>query len=130
VPARCSFRGRGGGANKCGRGPARLHGRHAGRTEIVSCHNSFHGRTFGALSVTGNAAKREPFAPLPRPVTCVDYCDATAPRTAVGPQTAAVIVEPALGEGGVVPPPAGFLAAVRALCDAAGAPSDRARGAS
>ena len=121
LPARVFFANSGAEANECALKLARLHGRHAGRTEIVSCHNSFHGRTFGALSVTGNAAKREPFAPLPGPVTFVDYGDATALRTAVGPQTAAVIVEPTLGEGGVVPPSAGFLAAARQVCDEAGA---------
>jgi len=121
LPARAFFANSGAEANECALKLARLHGRSSGRTEIVSCHNSFHGRTFGALSVTGNAAKREPFAPLPGPVTFVDYGDADALRAAVGPQTAAVIVEPTLGEGGVVPPPAGFLAAARRACDESGA---------
>ena len=121
LPARVFFANSGAEANECALKLARLHGRSTGRGEIVSCHNSFHGRTFGALSVTGNAAKREPFAPLPGPVTFVDYGDADALRAAVGPQTAAIIVEPTLGEGGVVPPPAGFLAAARAACDASDA---------
>jgi acetylornithine aminotransferase len=121
VPARVFFANSGAEANECALKLARLHGRGSGRTEIVSCHNSFHGRTMGALSVTGNSAKREPFAPLPGPVTFVDYGDVAAMRAAVGEQTAAVIVEPTLGEGGVVPPPAGFLAAARAACDATGA---------
>jgi acetylornithine aminotransferase len=121
LPARVFFANSGAEANECALKLARLHGRNSNRTEVVSCHNSFHGRTFGALSVTGNAAKREPFAPLPGPVTFVDYGDADALRAAVGPQTAAVIVEPTLGEGGVVPPPAGFLAAARQACDASGA---------
>jgi acetylornithine/N-succinyldiaminopimelate aminotransferase len=121
LPARVFFANSGAEANECALKIARLHGRADRRAEIVSCHNSFHGRTLGALSVTGNAAKREPFAPLPGPVTFVDYGDVDALRAAVGPQTAAVIVEPTLGEGGVVPPPAGFLAAVRAICDAADA---------
>jgi acetylornithine aminotransferase len=121
LPARVFFANSGAEANECALKIARLHGRSQGRTEIVSCHDSFHGRTLGALSVTGNAAKREPFAPLPGPVTFVDYGDVAALRRAVGPQTAAVIVEPTLGEGGVVPPPAGFLADVRRICDDAGA---------
>src|SRR5579875_1384715 len=121
LPARVFFANSGAEANECALKLARLHGKHTGGTEIVACHGSFHGRTFGALSVTGNPAKREPFAPLPGPVTFVDYGDLSALRAAVGPQTAAVIVEPTLGEGGVVPPPAGFLAAVRAACDEAGA---------
>ena len=121
LPGRVFFANSGAEANECALKLARLHGKPQGRTEIVSCHNSFHGRTLGALSVTGNAAKREPFAPLPGPVTFVDYGDIDALRNVVGPQTAAVIVEPTLGEGGVVPPPPGFLAAVRGICDATGA---------
>ena len=121
LPARVFFANSGAEANECALKLARRHGNAQGRTEIVSCNASFHGRTLGALSVTGNAAKREPFAPLPGPVTFVDYGDVAALRAAVGPQTAAVIVEPTLGEGGVVPPPAGFLADVRAICDATGA---------
>jgi acetylornithine aminotransferase len=121
LPARVFFANSGAEANECALKIARLYGRAHGRSEIVSCHDSFHGRTLGALSVTGNAAKREPFAPLPGPVTFVAYGDTAALRAAVGPQTAAVIVEPTLGEGGVVPPPSGFLAAAREACDAAGA---------
>jgi acetylornithine aminotransferase len=121
LPARVFFANSGAEANECALKLARLHGRADGRTEIVSCHNSFHGRTFGALSVTGNAAKREPFAPLPGPVSFVPFGDVAALRAAVGRQTAAVIVEPALGEGGVVPAPAGFLADVRTICTEAGA---------
>ena len=121
LPARVFFANSGAEANECALKLARLHGNRSGRPAIVSCHSSFHGRTFGALSVTGNAAKREPFAPLPGPVMFVDYGDANALRAAVGSDTAAVIVEPTLGEGGIVPPPAGFLAAVRAICDDAGA---------
>src|SRR3954466_4763212 len=109
LPARVFFANSGAAANEGALKRARGQGSKDGRTEIVSCHNSFHGRTMGALAVTGNAAKREPFAPLPGPVTFVDYGDANALRAAVGEQTAAVIVEPTLGEGGVVPPPAGFL---------------------
>jgi acetylornithine aminotransferase len=121
LPALAFFANSGAEANECALKLARLHGKPDGRTEIVSCHNSFHGRTLGALSVTGNAAKREPFAPLPGPVSFVDYGDAAALRSAVGSRTAAVIVEPTLGEGGVVPPPMGFLAAARQICDATGA---------
>jgi acetylornithine aminotransferase len=121
LPARVFFANSGAEANECALKLARLHGRTSGRAEIVSCHSSFHGRTMGALSVTGNAAKREPFAPLPGPVTFVEYGDTDALRAAVGEQTAAVIVEPTLGEGGVIPAPPGFLAAARAACDANGA---------
>ena len=118
LPARVFFGNSGAEANECALKLARKH-RPGG--EVVACNASFHGRTFGALSVTGNAAKRDPFAPLPGPVTFVDYGDTAALQAAVGPQTAAVIVEPTLGEGGVVPAPPGFLAAVRSACDDAGA---------
>src|SRR3954464_363414 len=117
LPARVFFSNSGAEANECALKLAPRQGRRGGRTETLPCHNSFHGRTMGALAVTGNAAKREPFTPLPGPVTFVDYGDVDALRKAVGPQTAAVIVEPTLGEGGVVPPPAGFLTAVRSICD-------------
>jgi acetylornithine aminotransferase len=118
---RVFFANSGAEANECAVKLARLHGRAGGRLEIVAAHNSFHGRTLGALSITGNAAKREPFAPLPGPVTFVDYGDASALRNAVTEQTAAVVLEPTLGEGGVVPAPPGYLAAARAACDAVGA---------
>lgn len=91
------------------------------RTEVVSTEGGFHGRTLGALSVTGTAAKRTPFEPLPGPVTFVRYADVEALRAAVTERTAAVVLEPVQGEGGVVVPPAGYLAAVRGICDAAGA---------
>ncbi len=102
------------------RPPARP--RPSGRAEIVACHDSFHGRTLGALSVTGNEAKRAPFEPLPGPghLRRLRRRRRTA-RARSDRQTAAVFVEPTLGEGGVVPPPAGFLADVRRICDAAGA---------
>ena len=67
----------------------------------------------GALALTGTPAKREPFAPLPGPVTFVPYGDEAALRAAVTDRTAAVFLEPTLGEGGVVPPPRGYLAAAR-----------------
>ncbi|GAB2467702.1 aspartate aminotransferase family protein [Jatrophihabitans fulvus] len=118
LPARVFFANSGAEANEAALKLAR---RHRPGGAIVACHASFHGRTLGALAVTGNAAKREPFAPLPGPVTFVDYGDVVALRGAVTDDTAAVIVEPTLGEGGVVPPPAGYLAAVRDICDATGA---------
>ncbi|MFL6128241.1 MAG: acetylornithine transaminase [Mycobacteriales bacterium] len=104
---------------------ARRHGRAldptGGRLELVAAEGGFHGRTFGALALTGSPAKRAPFAPLPGPVTFVPYGDADALRAAVSERTAAVFLEPTLGEGGVVPPPTGYLRAARAACDATGA---------
>jgi acetylornithine aminotransferase len=88
---------------------------------FVACEGAFHGRTMGALSVTGQPSKRAPFEPLVGPVTFVPFGDADALTAAVTAQTAAVVIEPVLGEAGVVVPPAGFLAAARAAADAHGA---------
>jgi acetylornithine/N-succinyldiaminopimelate aminotransferase len=122
LPARVFFANSGAEANECAIKLARKHGRaRGGRTEIVAANNSFHGRTLGALALTGTATKREPFEPLPGPVTFVDYGDMDALRAAIGPQTAALFIEPTLGEGGVVPPPPGYLQLARELCDAADA---------
>jgi acetylornithine/N-succinyldiaminopimelate aminotransferase len=87
----------------------------------VACEGAFHGRTMGALAVTGQPAKRAPFEPLPGPVAFVPYGDAAALRAAVHSRTASVVLEPVMGEAGVVVPPAGFLEAARAACDASGA---------
>lgn len=92
-----------------------------GRTKFVAAEKSFHGRTLGALALTGKAAARDPFAPFGLEVTFVPYGDAEALAAAVDETTAAVVLEPTLGEAGVVPPPAGYLAAARAACDEHGA---------
>ncbi|MGQ0624526.1 MAG: acetylornithine transaminase [Sporichthyaceae bacterium] len=97
----------------------RHHG--GGRTRIVAAEGSFHGRSTGALSVTGKAAIREPFAPFGQVTTFVPYGDADALAAALGPDVAAVFLEPTLGEGGVVSPPPGYLRAARELCSAGGA---------
>ncbi|TAK71210.1 MAG: acetylornithine transaminase [Actinomycetota bacterium] len=112
-------------ANEAAYKLARRHGRaldpSGGRLQIVAAERGFHGRSMGSLSITGNPPKREPFAPLPGPVTFVPYGDAAALAAAVTERTAAVFLEPTLGESGVIPPPAGYLAAARAACDATGA---------
>ncbi|MFP5416722.1 MAG: acetylornithine transaminase [Actinomycetes bacterium] len=92
-----------------------------GRPRVVAMEGSFHGRTLGALSLTATAAYREPFAPLPGNVTWVPYGDLDALAGALGDDVAAVVVEPIQGESGVVMPPAGWLAGVRASCDRHGA---------
>jgi acetylornithine/N-succinyldiaminopimelate aminotransferase len=91
------------------------------RPVIVAAENSFHGRTMGALSLTGKESIRTPFQPFGVDVRFVPYGDVAALEAAVGPDCAAVFLEPALGEGGVVPAPPGYLKAARAACDAAGA---------
>jgi len=119
--ARVFFCNDGTEANECALKLTRLYGRESGRFTVVSTVNSFHGHTLGALSLTGNPAKREPFQPLPGPVTFLDYGDTDALAAAVGPDTAAVFLEPTQGEGGIIPPPDGYLAAAREICTAAGA---------
>jgi acetylornithine/N-succinyldiaminopimelate aminotransferase len=93
----------------------------AGRPVIVAAEGSFHGRTMGALAITGKESIREPFAPFGVDVRFVPFGDAGALEKAVGPDCAAVFLEPCLGEGGVIPAPAGYLKAARAACDETGA---------
>ncbi|HEX3828363.1 MAG TPA: acetylornithine transaminase [Sporichthyaceae bacterium] len=95
--------------------------RHPARPRIVAAENGFHGRSMGSLSVTGKPAIRQPFEPYGAQVTFVPYGDVTALRNAVDGDTAAVFLEPALGEGGVIFPPADYLCSARELCDATGA---------
>jgi acetylornithine aminotransferase len=92
-----------------------------GRRRFVAAENSFHGRSLGALALTGKEAARAPFAPFGIDVVQVPYGDADALAKAVDADTAAVVLEPTLGEAGVVPPPDGYLQAARAACNAAGA---------
>jgi acetylornithine/N-succinyldiaminopimelate aminotransferase len=92
-----------------------------GKTTIVAADHSFHGRTMGALAITGKDSIREPFGPFGFDVRWIPYGDAEALYKAVDPAVAAVFLEPTQGEGGVIPAPAGYLAAARAACDQAGA---------
>ncbi|MEY4322721.1 MAG: Acetylornithine aminotransferase [Actinomycetota bacterium] len=107
-------------ANEAALKLARIWGRANGRTKFISMTNSFHGRTMGALSVTGNPLKREPFAPFGFDVEFVEYGDIQALQRACNSSVAAVIVEPIQGEGGVVVPSATFLSDVRFITRAAG----------
>ena len=92
-----------------------------GRQHVVVAANGFHGRTMGSLSLTAQPAKQDPFRPLPGEVAAVPYGDAGALRAAVSDATAAIVLEPIQGEGGVVVPPAGYLRAARDIADATGA---------
>ena len=87
------------------------------RTEIISSTNSFHGRTLGTLSATGQDKIQTGFAPILPGFRYVPFGDAEALQQAIGPQTCAVLLEPIQGEGGVQVPPSGYLQAVRQLCD-------------
>lgn len=92
-----------------------------GRTGLVAAEGGFHGRTAAALALTGQPAKRAAFEPLPGDVTFVPYGDPAALAGAVTEATAAVILEPIQGEGGVVPPPVGYLRAAQEAASKAGA---------
>jgi acetylornithine/N-succinyldiaminopimelate aminotransferase len=92
-----------------------------GRTHVVATDGAFHGRTMGALALTGQPTKADPFRPLPGEVTHVPYGDPGALAAAVTGQTAMVIVEPIQGENGVIVPPAGYLAAAREVATEHGA---------
>ena len=111
TPARVLFCNSGAEANETAFKITRL----TGRTRLVAAQNSFHGRTMGALALTGQPAKRAPFEPLPGHVTHVPFGDAEALAAAVTDETAAVFLEPIMGEGGVVVPPDGYLAAAREI---------------
>jgi len=91
--------------------------RRTGKVRIVAAQGAFHGRTMGALSLTGQPSKREPFLPLIKGVKHVPFGDIEAMRKAVSKKTAMVIIEPIMGEAGVVVPPADYLQQLRQLCD-------------
>lgn len=95
--------------------------RKTGRTRIVATKDSFHGRTMGALSLTGQPTKSKAFKPLIKGITHVTYGDMGAMLKKVNKKTAMVIVEPIMGEAGVIVPPHGYLQALRELCDETGA---------
>jgi acetylornithine aminotransferase len=108
-PARVFFCNSGTEANEVAFKLSRL----TGRTKLVAAQEAFHGRTMGSLALTGQPSKQAPFAPLPGDVTHVPYGDADALAAAVDDATAAVFLEPIMGESGVVVPPEGYLAAAR-----------------
>ena len=95
--------------------------RKTGKYKIVATKESFHGRTMGALSLTGQPSKRDPFKPLIKGVKHVPFGDSAAMKRAITKKTAMVIVEPIMGEAGVIVPPADYLKNLREFCDATGA---------
>jgi acetylornithine aminotransferase len=95
-------------------------GRRTGRPHMVATDGGFHGRTMGALALTGQPKKQEGFHPLPGDVTHVPYGDAEALAAAVTTDTALVVIEPVQGENGVIVPPEGYLAAAREITSATG----------
>ena len=115
--ARVFFCNSGAEANEAAFKMARL----TGRTHMVVAQSGFHGRTMGALALTAQPAKQDPFRPLPGEVTAVPFGDEAALRGAVTQETAAILLEPVQGEGGVIPAPAGYLSASREIADQSGA---------
>lgn len=111
VPAKAFFCNSGTEANEVAFKITRL----TGRTKLVAAQNAFHGRTMGSLALTGQPSKQAPFAPLPGDVTHVAYGDIEELARVVDSETAAVFLEPIMGEGGVVDPPAGYLVAAREI---------------
>lgn len=91
------------------------------RPKFVAAENAFHGKTMGSLTATGRDLYREPFQPLLNGFTHVPFGDADALRQVVDEETAAVILEPIQGEGGIIVPPVGYLKEAKAICDAKGA---------
>ena len=117
VDSRVFFCNAGAEANEAALKISRL----TGRNHIISTIGGFHGRTMGALSLTGQPSKRAPFIPLLRGVDFVQYGDIRELEKSISKRTAMVILEPIQGENGVVVPPTGYLKAVRELCDRYGA---------
>ena len=116
-PGRAFFCNSGTEANEAAFKIARL----TGRPKIIACEKAFHGRTMGALALTGQPDKRAPFEPMPPGVEFVPYGDIAALDAAVDENTAAVFLEPIMGESGVVVPPEGYLAEARRITRERGA---------
>lgn len=91
------------------------------RKKFVAANNAFHGKTMGSLTATGRDLYRAPFKPLLEGFTHVPFGDIEAMESAVDEETAAVILEPVQGEGGIIVPPAGYLRQVKELCETKGA---------
>ncbi|MFI6799362.1 acetylornithine transaminase [Streptosporangium canum] len=121
APARVFLTNSGTEANEAALKLAIKYGKTNGRGYFVAAENAFHGRTLGALSLTGKPSIRDQFGPFPVDVRFVPYGDADALKNAVTADCAAVFLEPTQGEAGVVPPPDGYFKAAREICDATGA---------
>ncbi|RBQ14638.1 acetylornithine transaminase [Spongiactinospora rosea] len=121
APGRVFLANSGTEANECALKLVLKYGKARGRNYVVAAENGFHGRTLGALSLTGKASIRDQFGPFPLDVRFVPYGDADALKNAVTDQCAGIFLEPTQGEAGVLTPPDGYFAAAREICDATGA---------
>ena len=95
--------------------------RKTGKFRVVATQEAFHGRTMGALSLTGQPSKRNPFKPLLKGIKHVPFGDSAAMKRVINKKTAMVIVEPIMGEAGVIVPPGDYLKNLRQYCDDNGA---------
>jgi acetylornithine/N-succinyldiaminopimelate aminotransferase len=95
--------------------------RKTGKYKVIATQEAFHGRTMGALSLTGQPSKRNPFKPLIKGIKHVPFGDSGAMKRAINKKTAMVIVEPIMGEAGVIVPPSDYLKNLRQYCDDRGA---------
>jgi acetylornithine/N-succinyldiaminopimelate aminotransferase len=121
APGRVFLANSGTEANEAALKLAIKYGKARGKTYFVAAEMGFHGRTLGALSLTGKPSIRDQFGPFPIDVRFVPYGDADALKNAVTGDCAAVFLEPTQGEAGVVPPPDGYFRAAREICSATGA---------
>ena len=104
-------------ANEAALKLARKYGSSRGRNEIISFQHSFHGRTYGAITVTGQEKYHKGFAPMLPGVVYAEYNDLDSVKALISGRTAAIIVEPLQGEGGIIPAEEGFMQGLRELCD-------------
>ena len=104
-------------ANEAALKMARKRGSEKGKSEIISFQHSFHGRTYGAITVTGQEKYHKGFAPMLPGVVYAEYNDLESVKALMNEHTAAIIVEPLQGEGGIIPATEEFLLGLRALCD-------------
>ncbi|MBM3995281.1 MAG: aspartate aminotransferase family protein [Planctomycetes bacterium] len=117
LDAQCFFCNSGAEANEAAIKLARLNGKPSGRYKIITMLNSFHGRTYGALTATAQPKYHKGVEPMLAGFDYAPFGDLDAAAKLVGPETSAILVEPIQGEGGINIPPAGYLQGLRELCD-------------
>jgi len=114
---KCFFCNSGAEANEAAIKLARRHGNLNGRNEIITCYNAFHGRTITTITATAQEKYQKGFEPLTPGFEHVPYGDLAAMKNAVSPKTAAILIEPIQGEGGINTASKEYFQALRKLCD-------------